>query len=91
MKTYGGSYESDFEEEAYINLIAPTISDSINRIDIERFIFTLPLNETIVLVFAAMGYKRSEIQELLGYKRVQSVNQMFMKLRESYLKNNMLV
>ncbi len=90
LKSRGSTYESDFEDEAYVNMIAPSVEDSTDRIDVERFIFTLPLNESIVLVFSSMGYSRDEIRKLLGYRRVQSINQMFMKLRHLYLKNNLL-
>lgn len=91
LKSRGIAYESDFDGEAYVNLIAPSAEDSVNGLDVERFIFSLPLNDTVALLFTALGYERSEIRELLGYQSVASVNQMFMRLRKACIDNNFTV
>ena len=82
------TYASEYDNEDFVNEIAPSFEDSIHRFDVEDFIFRLPVNESIVLLFISMGYKRREIQKMLGYKYVSSINQMVLKMRKIHSCNN---
>lgn len=73
-----GSYPRTLED-----FMDPHI-DSVRRLDIQRFIFSLSFNEVATILFLSMGFKRKEIHELLGYKRVQNLNQIVSRIRRLY-------
>lgn len=85
-----GFYEYEAEggrsEIEYMDSVMAPHYDSVSRIDIEKFIFKLSMNEVVVLLFLAMGYKRKEVKEIMGYKNVQNINQIVMRLREKHVK-----
>jgi hypothetical protein len=83
------SYQSEYEGEDFINLVAPSFEESINTFDVEDFIYRLPMHESIVLLFISLGYKRKDIQEMLGYKYVSSINQIVLKMRKIHANNNL--
>ena len=65
--------------------------DFMYGLDVENFIYKLDTKETITLLFLAMGYKPKEIKTILGYKNVNSIGKIVMKMKgvfkKEYFKN----
>ncbi len=59
----------------------PSYVDSDRRIDVERFIFNMSMNESIVVLLLAMSLKPKEIAVVLQRKNVNYVYNIIAKLR----------
>jgi hypothetical protein len=69
------------EEIDYLDKVGPRYEDSIRRVDIENFIFSLTLMESMALVFLALGDKRKDIAKRMGYRNVTTISKLVLRMR----------
>jgi len=78
--------ENKNDDPDYIDSIIPPHEDFIYGIDIERFIYQLTSEQSIVLLFLSLGYKPKEIRSILGFKNVNSIGKIVMGLKDVFRK-----
>ena len=66
--------------------LVPFYEDPTNRLDIEKFIFTLSMEESMVLTLLSLGYSFDEIKDVMGFKNAGSVRKITMEIRNKYKK-----
>lgn len=60
--------------------------DFIYYMDMERLIFKLEKEQTLILLYRYMGFKPEEIVEILGFKNIGKYYRLNFKLRRNYEK-----
>ncbi len=69
------------DDDIHESSVYPSYVDSDRRVDVERFIFGLTQDETLVVLFSAMSFKPKEICNIVGRKNVNFVYNILAKLR----------
>lgn len=68
------------------NNAAFSYEDSTSRLDIEKFIFRLSLDQSMVLTLRSLGYSPHEISRILKHRNPQKIYKLMMSLKEFYKK-----
>ena len=79
-------HQQKFNEYGLPDGVEPIHDDSYRRVDIERFLFSLTPNQTIIVLFKTLGYKPKEIQKFMGYKNVNAIHRIIHNMRKVQVK-----